>query len=144
MDAASEISTAKDNVAEASNTSMFAMSGDKNKANAICGFCNTTTHNANGFSKEMRKKYCKACGRTCDKCQKINHISAACKSEQIKKRREENKKKATVKELSAVEEAPAAVAAAPVAAAPAAVLNSVHAVAQTQQPAGYVFNPKRF
>ena len=144
VDAASEISTAKDNVAEASNTSMFAMSGDKNKANAICGFCNTTSHNANGFSEEMRKKFCKAYGRTCDKCQKINHISAACKSEQIKKRREENKKKATVREVSAVEVAPAAVAAAPVAAAPAAVLNSVHAVAQTQQPAGYVFNPKRF
>ena len=49
-----------------------------------------------------------------------------------------------VKEVSAVQVAPAAVAAVPVAAAPAAVLNSVQAVAQTQQPAGYVFNPKRF
>ena len=43
-----------------------------------------------------------------------------------------------------MEEAPAAAAAAPAAAAPAAVLNSVQAVAQTQQPAGYVFNPERF
>ena len=33
VDAASEISTAKDNVAEASNTSLCAMSGDRNKAN---------------------------------------------------------------------------------------------------------------
>ena len=47
MVAASEISTDKDNVAEASNTSMCAMSGDKNKANAIVGVCNTIFHNAN-------------------------------------------------------------------------------------------------
>ena len=141
VDAASEISTAKDNVAEASNTSMFAMSGDKNKANAICGFCNTTSHNANKFTEEVRKKFCKTYGQTCNKCQKINHLSAACKSEQIKKLREENKKKATVKEVSAVEEAAAAV---PAAAAPAAVLNSVQAVAHTQQPASYVFNPERY
>ena len=40
-----------------------------------------------------------------------------------------------------MEEAPAA---APVAAAQAAVLNSVQAVARTQQPASYVFNPERF
>ena len=58
--AASEISTAKDNVAEASNTSVCAMSGDRNKAAAICGFCNTIAHNANGFTEEVRKKYCKA------------------------------------------------------------------------------------
>ena len=43
-----------------------------------------------------------------------------------------------------MEEAPAAVAAAPAAAAPAAVLNSVQAVAHTQQPASYVFNPERY
>ena len=51
VDAASEISTAEDNVAEAGNTSMCAMSGDKNKANSICGFFNTTSHNANGFTE---------------------------------------------------------------------------------------------
>ena len=46
-------------------------------------------------------------------------------------------------EVSAVVETPEA-AAAPAAAAPAAVLNSVQAVAQIQQSAGYVFNPERF
>ena len=68
---------AKDNVAEARNTSVCAMSGDKNKTNAICGFCNNTSHNANGFSEEVRKKLCKAFGQTCNKCQKINHLSVA-------------------------------------------------------------------
>ena len=67
VDAASEISSAKDNVAEASNTSVCAMSGDRNKAYAICGFCNTIAHNANGFTEEVRKKYCKAYGQTCNK-----------------------------------------------------------------------------
>ena len=63
----------------------------------------------------------------------MNHISAAFRTDQIKKRRDENKRKAaTVKEVSTVEVAPAAAAAAPVAAAPAAVLNSVQAVPQTQ------------
>ena len=75
------------------------------------------------------------------KVKKITHIFAACKFEQIKKQREENKKKASVKEVSAVVETPPA---APAAEVPAAVLNSVHAVAQTQQSAGYVFNPERF
>ena len=57
------------------------------------------------FVKLLKKK-------TCDKCQKINHISAACKSDQIRKRREDNaKKKVTVNEMSAVVEAPAAAAA---------------------------------
>ena len=147
VDAASEIATAKDNETKAGNTSMCAMSGDKTKAPATgnCGFCNTTSHNAHGFSDEMRKKYCKAYGRTCDKCQKLNHLSAACRTDQIKKRRDENKRKAaTVKEVSTVEVALAAAATVPVAAAPGAVLNSVQAVPQTQQPAGYVFNPERF
>ena len=70
MDAASEISIAKDNVVEARNTSVCAMSGDKNKTN-------NTSHNANGFSEEVRKKLCKAFGQTCNKCQKINHLSVA-------------------------------------------------------------------
>ena len=91
---------------------MCAMSGDKNKTNAICGFCNPISQNANGFTDEVQKTFCKAYGQTCNKCQKINHLSAACKSEQIKKRREENKKKVSDKEVSAVEKAPAAVAAA--------------------------------
>ena len=65
VDAASEIAVAKDNVAEASGSaSMSAMSGgDKSKANATCGFCNTTSHNANGFSEEARQKFCKAFGK---------------------------------------------------------------------------------
>ena len=145
VDAASEIAVAKDNVAEASGTlSMCAMSGgDKTKTNATCGFCNSNSHNANGFTEEVRQKFWKAFGKTCDKCQKINHISAACKSDQIRKRRDDKAKKATVNEVSAVVETPEA-AAAPAAAAPAAVLNSVQAVAQIQQSAGYVFNPERF
>ena len=147
VDAASEIATAKDNVAEAGNTSICAMSGDKTKAPATgnCGFCGTTSHNAHGFSDDMRKKYCKAYGRMCDKCQKLNHFSTVCKTDRIKKRRDENKRKAaaSVKEVSTVD-APAAAVAAPVVAAPGAVLNSVQAVPQTQQPAGYVFNPERF
>ena len=105
VDAASEIAVAKYNVAEASGaSSMCAMSGgDKTKANATCGFCNSNSHNANGFTEEVRRKFCKAFGKTCDKCQKINHISAACKSDQIRKRREDNaKKKVTVNEMSAV------------------------------------------
>ena len=138
VDAASEISTAKDNVAEASTTSMCA------KANTICGFCIKISHNANGFTEEVWKKFCKAYGKTCNKCQKINHLSAACKSVQIKKQREENKKKASVKEVSAVEEAPASVVADPAPAAPAAVLNSVKGVTNTQQPDSYVFNLERF
>ena len=59
------------------------------------------------------------------------------------KRREDKAKKATVKEVSAVEETPAA-AAAPAAAAPSAVLNFFKAVVPTQQPASYVFSPERF
>ena len=142
MDAASEISTAKDNVAEASTTSMCAISGDK--ANTICGFCITISHNANGFTEELWKKFYNAYGKTCNKCQKINHLSVACKSVQIKQWREVNKKKASVKEVSAVEEAPASVVADPAADAPAAVLNSVKGVTHTQQPTSYVFNPERF
>ena len=57
VNAASEISTAKDNVAEASNTSVCAMSGDKNMA-VIFGFCSTIAHNANGFTEEVGKKFC--------------------------------------------------------------------------------------
>ena len=59
--AASHISTAKDNVAAASNTSVCAMSSDRNKA-VICGFCNTVSHNASGFTEEVREKHCKAYG----------------------------------------------------------------------------------
>ena len=71
VDAASEIAVAKDNVAEASATSMCAMSGsDKFKANATCGFCNSNSHNANGFTEEVCQKFCKAFGKTCDKCKK--------------------------------------------------------------------------
>ena len=56
VDAASEIAVAKDNVAEASGSaSMSAMSGgDKSKSNAKCGFCNSDSHNANGFNAEAR------------------------------------------------------------------------------------------
>ena len=92
VDAASEISVAKDNVAEASGTlSVRAMSaGDKTKTNATCGFCASKSHNENGFTEEVRRKFCKAFGKICDKCQKINHILEACKSDQIKKRREDN------------------------------------------------------
>ena len=63
----SDISTAKDNVAEALNTSLCAMSSDRNKL-VICGFCNKVFHNASGFTAEVRKKDCKAYGQTCNKC----------------------------------------------------------------------------
>ena len=46
-----------------------------------------------------------------------------------------------MKEVTAVVEAAAA---APAAAAPTVLLNSVQAVVQTQQSAGFVFNPERF
>ena len=71
----------------------------------------------------------------------MNHLAAACKSEAIKKRCEDNKKKASVKEVSVMEMAPPAVAAASAAAAPAAVLSlvqEVQEVTHTQQPA-YTF-----
>ena len=64
--AASEISTAKDNCAEASNTSVCVESGDKNNAK-LCSNCNTSDHNSGGFSEEVRKKQCKAWGKECQK-----------------------------------------------------------------------------
>ena len=59
MDAASEIAVAKDNVAEASGSAfMCAMSGgDKSKSNAKCGYCNSESHNANGFTTGARQKF---------------------------------------------------------------------------------------
>ena len=57
---ASEIATAKDNVAEALNTTISGISGDKNKA-VICEFCNSS-----GFTEEVRKKQCKAWGQSCN------------------------------------------------------------------------------
>ena len=134
VDAASEIAVAKDNVAEASGSaSMCAMSlGDKSKA--TCWYCNSNSHNENRFSEEVCRKFCKAFGKRCEKCGRDNHTSAACRADQIKKRREDKAKKATVKEVSAVEEK-LAVAAAPAAAAPSAVSNSVQAGVPAQQPA---------
>ena len=143
MDAASEIFTAKDNVAEASHTSVCAISSDKNKARAICWFFNTTSQNANRFTEQVRKKFCKAYGVTCNKCQKMNHLSAACKSEQIKKRRDDRKKEiASVKEATVVAEAPAAATAAlatGAAVAPAAGMNSVQSVAHSAVSLGVCF-----
>ena len=56
VDAASEIAVDKDNVAEASGSaSMSAMSGG-DKSNAKCGFYNSESHNANGFTAEARQK----------------------------------------------------------------------------------------
>ena len=56
VDVASKIAVAKDNMTEASGaSSMCAMSGgDKTKANATCGFCNSNSHNENGFTEEVR------------------------------------------------------------------------------------------
>ena len=110
--AASEIAVGKDNVAEASLTSICAISGGNKNKN--CGFCNSNSHSDKGFTEEVRKKYCKAWNKTCEKCQKVNHLAVACRAAEIKKRREEyNRKNASgsVKEMSAVEETPAAAAA---------------------------------
>ena len=136
VSAASEIPTAKANVAKVLNTSVCAMSTERNKP---------VSHNASGFTGEVRKKHCKVYSQACNKCQKVNHLAAACKSDEIKKQHEEgNKKKASVKEVTVVEVAPAAAAAVPpAAAAPAAVLNLVQAVTLTQQ-LPYVFNPEGF
>ena len=57
---ASEIATAKDNVAKALNTTISGISGDRNKT-VICGFCNSS-----GFTEEVRKKLCKAWGQSCN------------------------------------------------------------------------------
>ena len=53
--AASERATAKDNCAEAANTSVCGVSGDKSKTK-LCENCNTTNHSSSGFSEEVRKK----------------------------------------------------------------------------------------
>ena len=47
--AASEIATAKDNCAQAANTSVCGVSGDKNKSK-LCENCNTTNQSSSGFS----------------------------------------------------------------------------------------------
>ena len=57
--AASEIATAKDNDAEASNTTVCGVSGEKSNA-AVCGYYNTVARNNSGFTEEGRKKHCKA------------------------------------------------------------------------------------
>ena len=57
--AASEICTAKDNVAKGENTTLCGISGDKNNA-VICGFCNTVAKNSSGFTEEVRKNTVKA------------------------------------------------------------------------------------
>ena len=76
---ASEIPTAKANVAEVLNTSVCAMSTNRNKP---------VSHNASGFTGEVRKKHCKAYSQTCNKCQIVNHLATACKSDEIKKRQQ--------------------------------------------------------
>ena len=75
-----------------------------------------------------------------------NHISAACQAEQIKKRREDKAKKATVKKVSAVVETSvaAATAPAPAAAAPISMLNFVYSAVPRKQSTSYVFKPERF
>ena len=134
--------TAKDNCAEAANTSVCCVSGDKNNAK-LCSNCNTTDHSSSAFSEEVRKKLCKAWGKEYQKCKKLHHFAAACKTGKWKEKQEE-KKKAAVKVVTTVETAPPAAAAAPavpavVIAAPAAGLNSVQVA---PQPA-YTFNPER-
>ena len=55
VSAASEIAVAKDNVAEASTTSVCAISvGDKNK---VCGFCNTLSHSDNASQRRSGKSF---------------------------------------------------------------------------------------
>ena len=78
------------------------------------------------------------------KCKKLHHFAAACKTGEWKKKREE-KKKAAVKVVTMVETAPPAVAAVPavpavVAAAPTAGLNLV----QVAPRPTYTFNPEIF
>ena len=96
---------------------------------------------------EVRKKLCKAWGKRCDKCGGENHVKAACRADQFKKRREERQnKKASVKEVSvAVTEVPASTGAPQIAAS--AALNYVRALTSAVPPphsAGYTFDPDRF
>ena len=90
----------------------------------------------------MRKKQCKAWGKECQKCKKLNHFAAACETGKWKEKRDE-KKKASVKVVTTVEttnQSAAPAVPAVVTTAPAAGLNSVQVV---PQPA-YTFNPERF
>ena len=43
-----------------------------------CGFCGEKQHG--GGSRAEREKLCKAWGRQCSKCQRINHLPSVCKS----------------------------------------------------------------
>ena len=78
--AASEIATAKENCAEAVNTSVCGMSGGEKFKKKQCGNCNTKNHNEAGFSEEARKKHCKAYGVECGKCKKKHKFTEAGKT----------------------------------------------------------------
>ena len=63
--AASEIQQAKDNCLEAGSSSVCGVSGSKPsggkfKKKSACHSCNTMNHSEQGFTDEVRKKFCKA------------------------------------------------------------------------------------
>ena len=145
--AASEIQQAEDNCLEAGSSSVCGVSGSKpsggKSKKSACHSCNTMNHSEQGFTDEVRKKFCKAYKAECKKCLKTGHFTEFCfKGLRIKNC---DAKKAKVNEISAetaasdtpapaVVETPASVAAAPVAA-----LNSAQQVQKE-----YSFNPDRY
>lgn len=48
-----------------------------------CGYCGGSKHGATNSSAE-RQKSCRAWGKTCQKCQKTNHLASVCRSKPTK------------------------------------------------------------
>ena len=132
--AASEIQQAKDNCQESGSSSVNQVSGgEKSKKEKECFNCCTTSHNEQGFSREVRKKLCKAFDATRGKCKKVGHFPKGC--------RVKSQKTAKVKVVSA--EPPAAAVDSPVVATAQAAAQDTQAAALNSVQA-YTFDSARY
>ena len=136
--AASEIQEAKDNCQESGSSSVNQVSGgERSKKEKECFNCCTTSHNEQGFSREVRKKLCKALDATCGKCKKVGHFPKGC--------RVKSQKTAKVKVVTA--EPPAAAVDSPVVATAQAAAQDTQAAAalnSVQAQREYTFNSARY